>query len=151
VIKTLISKDSPDITEEVVVSPSQLTVSEDEMINAFKSFPFTQNDLERMPVDNLISRTRLVHFRVFVLENRKDYVNSFRVNKMEIELRKNIFAWIDKTLILLSQDHAMEETSIDLKNEIINSFKDLRQIDIEACQMTIDTWFDESLQDKLIF
>ncbi len=72
------------------------------MINAFKSFPFTQNDLEKMPVDNLISRTRLMNFRVFVLENRKDFVNSFRVNKMENELRKNIFAWIDKTLILLS-------------------------------------------------
>jgi hypothetical protein len=110
-----------------------VTVAEDEMINAFKSFPFSQDDLARMPVDSLISRTRLVHFRVFVLENRKDYVNSFRVNKMESELRKNIFAWIDKTLILLSQDHAMEETSIDLKNEIIISFKDLRQIDIEAC------------------
>jgi hypothetical protein len=52
-------------------------------------------------MDNLISRTRLVQFRVFVLEYRKDYVNSFRVNKMEIELRKNIFAWIDKTLINL--------------------------------------------------
>ena len=69
------------------------------MINAFKSFPFSQEDLTKMPVDNIISRTRLEHFRVFVLENRKDYVNSFRVNKMESELRKNIFAWIDKTLI----------------------------------------------------
>lgn len=86
-----------------------------------------------MPVDNIISRTRLVHFRVFVLENSKDYVNSFRVNKMESELRKNIFAWIDKTLINLQQDHASEEISIELKNEIISSFKDLRQIDIEAC------------------
>lgn len=121
------------------------------MINAFKSYPFSQDDFAQMPVDNMISRTRLVHFRVFVLENSKDYVNSFRVNKMESELRKNIFAWIDKTLINLQQDHASEEISIELKNEIISSFKDLRQIDIEACQMMIDTWFDESLQDKLIF
>jgi hypothetical protein len=71
----------------------------------------------------------------------------------EGDFRKNIFSWIDKTLVRMSQEEDSEESdSIDrVKDEIIKSFRELRSIDIEACQMTIDSWFDESLQEKLIF
>jgi hypothetical protein len=70
----------------------------------------------------------------------------------EGDFRKNIFAWIDKTLLMMSQikDDDGEQIA-KVKDEIIKSFRELRAIDIEACQMTIDSWFDESLQEKLIF
>jgi hypothetical protein len=67
-----------------------------------------------------------------MLEIRKDYVNSFRLNKMDINLRKDIFGWIDKTLNKLSKE-GQDMIVIDLKNDFIRSFKELREIDIEAC------------------
>jgi hypothetical protein len=120
------------------------------MINAFKSKGFPQEDVDQFPGDIVLNQARLVNFRVLLLETRKDYINSYKVNKLDINLKKKIFTWIDDTLFKLSQDPKTQDIATSLKNELIKDFKDLREIDIGACQTMIDTWFDEVLQEKLI-
>lgn len=80
-----------------------------------------------------------------MLEIRRDYINSYRVNRLDINLKKKIFSWIDDTLKKLSFDSKNDEIVSNLKNELIKDFKELREIDIGLCQAMIDTWFDESL------
>lgn len=92
----------------------------------------------------------MVNFRVLLLETRGDFINSYKVNKLDINLKKNIFKWIDITLGKLSQDPKSQDIVANLKNELIKDFKDLREIDIGGCQAMIDSWFDEQLQEKLI-
>ena len=52
----------------------------------------------------------------------------------EGDFRKNIFSWIDKTLVQMSQEDTDDNDNISrVKDEIIRSFRELRAIDIEAC------------------
>lgn len=120
------------------------------MINAFKSKNFPKEDIERFPSDLMLRETKMVNFRVLLLETKRDYINSYKVNKMDLNLRKKIYAWIDDTLERLSQDPKSQDIVVNLKNELIRDFKDLREIDIGGCQAMIDRWFDENLQEKLI-
>ena len=93
----------------------------------------------------------MVNFRVLLLEARKDFINSYRVNKLDLNLKKKIFSWIDETLSMLSQpSQDTQDIAANLKNELIKDFKDLREIDIGLCSKMIDTWFDEGLQERLI-
>ena len=74
------------------------------MINAFKSKRFNKDDVEKFPGDMPLREAKIVNFRVLLLETRGDFINSYKVNKLDINLRKNIFKWIDITLGKLSQD-----------------------------------------------
>ena len=120
------------------------------MVQAFKSNNFSKEEVDKFPNDLAIREAKMVNFRVLLLETRKDYLNSYKVNKLDINLKKKIFSWIDDTLGRLSQDPKSQDIVANLKNELIKDFKDLREIDIGGCQAMIDTWFDEQLQEKLI-
>jgi len=72
------------------------------MINAFKSKNFSQQEVEKFPGDISIREAKMVNFRVLLLETRRDFINSYKVNKLDINLRKKIFTWIDDTLGRLS-------------------------------------------------
>jgi len=99
--------------------------------------------VDKFPGEISLKEAKMVNFRVLLLETRKDYINSYKVNKLDINLRKKIFQWIDDTLGKLSQDPKSQDIVANLKNELIKDFKDLREIDIGGCQAMIDTWFDE--------
>jgi hypothetical protein len=115
------------------------------MINAFKSKNFSKEEVDKFPGDITIREAKMVNFRVLLLETRRDFINSYKVNKLDIALKKKIFSWIDDTLRRLSQDPKSQDIVSSLKNELIRDFKDLREIDIGGCQTMIDTWFDEQL------
>ena len=42
--------------------------------------------------------------RIFLVERKKDFVQSFRLNMASSTLRKGIFEWINKTLSKLSSE-----------------------------------------------
>jgi hypothetical protein len=68
-----------------------------------------------------------------MLETRRDYINSYRVNRLDTNLKKKIFSWIDNTLTTLRYDPSAEGIVANLKNELIKDFKELREIDIGLC------------------
>jgi hypothetical protein len=72
------------------------------MINAFKSKNLSNADFEKFPGDLQVREAKMVNFRVLLLETRRDFVNSYKVNKLDINLKKKIFTWIDDTLGKLS-------------------------------------------------
>lgn len=42
--------------------------------------------------------------RIFLVERKKDFVQSFRLNMASTALKKNIFEWINKTLSKLASE-----------------------------------------------
>ena len=86
----------------------------------------------------------MVNLRVLLLEKRKDYLNSFKLNMQHPSLRKKIFIWIDRTLEKLSADRGSAALTQELKSEIQKKVRDLIQLDIGSCVVMIDTWFEDT-------
>jgi hypothetical protein len=60
----------------------------------------------------------LPNLRIFLVEKKKDFVQSFKLNMANSMLRKNIFEWINKTLSKLSSDGEDDKPFNDLKQVI---------------------------------
>ena len=61
------------------------------MINAFKSKNFSIEEVQKLPGDLIVREAKMVSLRVLLLETRGDYINSYKVNKLDINLKKKIF------------------------------------------------------------
>jgi ABC-type amino acid transport substrate-binding protein len=62
-------------------------------------------------------------------------------------LRKNIFEWINRTLVKLSSDGADEKPFNDLKTIIQKSIRELIAINDGECVALLDKWFEDSYQE----
>lgn len=60
----------------------------------------------------------MVNLRVFLLELREDYTNSFRLNLQNPTLKTKIFSWIEKTFDKLQQDIEKQELQVALQKQI---------------------------------
>lgn len=84
-IKTHPTEDSPLIEEDII-------------INALKSKKLEKKDFEKFASDSDFSdyaKNKMPNLRVFLMEMKKDYLNSYKLNKQHPTLKKKIFEWID--------------------------------------------------------
>jgi hypothetical protein len=99
-------------------APPSNSVNEELLIKAIKSKKFKKEDIDRL-LAHLETQTRaLPLLRIFLVEKKKDWVNSFKLNLANAQLRKNIFSWINQTLDKLSRNGKSLQPFEELKEAI---------------------------------
>ena len=106
---------------------------EKNLLNALESKRLGPRAIEKIALEPDLQSSLMVNLRVYLLEQRNDYANSFRLNMQHPELKKQIFSWIDRSLTRLSQESALYRTFEDLKREVQQRVLALIQQDGGAC------------------
>jgi len=109
---------------------------------------FKKEDVEKMLQLLETSAKALPNLRVFLVELKGDFVQSFKLNMSNPQLRRGIFAWLDATFKWLSKEN--EAKFQELKGVVQRSVRDLISISDGESVALLDAWFEESYQEQLI-
>jgi hypothetical protein len=82
--------------------------------------------------------------RIYLVEKLKDFVESFKLNLGNVEMRKSIFEWINRTLDELSRNGKTTKPFDDLKEVIQRSIRELISINVGDCVLLLDRWFEDT-------
>jgi hypothetical protein len=92
-----------------------------------------------------------VKVRVYLLEQKGDYLESFKLNMKQLDNTVDIFKWIDTKFEVLSENVInLDKRLGQLKNAVASQMKELIEIDAQKAIELIDNWYDNSYSDVLI-
>ena len=97
-------------------------------------------------------RKFLVRLRVYLLEINEDYLQSFRLNLLDVQLKQAIFYWIEeKFQALRIRSKTDPELKLGkLKAAVASKMRDLIELNVDKALELIDKWYDDSYSDSLI-
>lgn len=70
-------------------------LEEEIVINAIKSKKIKKEDLETITKILDMQPQSFTNLRIFIAEKKKLFVQSFKLQLMNSQLKKNVFSWID--------------------------------------------------------
>jgi hypothetical protein len=107
------------------------------------------NDAILRKLDELNLQTSLINLRIYLLEQRGDYLQSFRLHMTDDKIKSKVFEWIHIKFAELSA--SLEEKRFnDLKNMVASHMKDIIQVDVDKTIELIEKYYDDNYSDQLI-
>lgn len=125
-------------------------VEEQQMIKAIKNKKLKSEDIDKILSSLELKTKAYPSLRIYLVEKKKDFVQSLKLNMANASLRANIFEWINRTLNKLSSDGISLKPFNDLKEALQKSIRELIAINDAECVAIMDKWFEDSYQEQLI-
>jgi hypothetical protein len=132
-----------------IANSDSTTLEESVIIQALKNKKLKHEEelLEKL-IQALELKTRAFpRLRIYLVEKRGDYVESFRLNMASAQLRPLIFEWINRTLNRLAEKEPGSKELEDLKGALQKSIRELIAINDSECVAVMDKWFEDSYQE----
>lgn len=89
---------------------------EDNLIKVIESKNLSKSIIDKISTEIDLHNSLMAKLRVYLMERRMDYVNSFRLQMQNEEMRHNIFVWIEKALTIL--EHSEKRIFLEVQKEI---------------------------------
>mmetsp|Transcript_24395 Transcript_24395/g.37825 ORF Transcript_24395/g.37825 Transcript_24395/m.37825 type:complete len:159 (-) Transcript_24395:1361-1837(-) len=101
-------------------------------------------------LDDLNLQAPLVMLRIYLLEKRGEFTQSFRLHLTEPQLAPEVFEWIQSKFSALAEKLDKKKQLEQLKKLVADNMREIIGIDVQKTIELIGKWYDDQYSHELI-